>query len=74
MEKDIPNIIKTDINIKIRIDGYGLDWTSSNMEILPLTGGVNRIDEDVQVTLTAKLSYFDFKDKFEKEVIVKKRS
>lgn len=73
LDKDIPDVIYHDITIRMRIDGYGLDWISSNPDILPLTGKVNRTEEDVRVTLTARLSYFSNIDKFEKEVIIKKK-
>lgn len=73
LDNEIPEIITSDIRIRMLINGYGIDWETSNPEVLPLTGRVNRIDEDVEVTLTAKLSYYDFAGEFKKTVIVQKK-
>lgn len=74
LSQEIPSEITNDLNLKQQINGYRIKWESSNEEILPLSGKINRSFEDKEITLSANLRDFDFNDTFIKKVVVKEKA
>ncbi|HHX00603.1 MAG TPA: hypothetical protein GX740_04805 [Acholeplasmataceae bacterium] len=69
----IPDVVENDITLHYFLRNREINWEVSNTDVIDNVGRVTRQDEDVQVTLTATMSYKHIEEVFEKVVTVKKK-
>lgn len=69
---NLPEVVVADLELRTDINGVKIVWTSSNEEVISTNGKVTRPEtDDVEVTLTAKLTIGDLEKTKEIKVTVK---
>lgn len=68
----LPDIVTNDLKLDNYLHTRLITWSSSNEEVISKYGMVYRKDKDIEVTLTARMSYKEIEEVFTKVVTVKK--